>query len=61
MNVPSSIFRQYDIRGVVGEQLDAQVAHAIGRAVATEARKRIGKAAQLAVGRDNRPSGDLLA
>ncbi len=61
MKVPSSIFRQYDIRGVVGEQLDAQVAHAIGRAVATEARKRIGKAARLAVGRDNRPSGDLLA
>ena len=61
MNIPSSIFRQYDIRGVVGEQLDAQVAHAIGRAVATEARRRIGKAARLAVGRDNRPSGDLLA
>ena len=61
MNIPSSIFRQYDIRGVVGEQLDAQVAHAIGRAVATEARKRIGKAARLAVGRDNRTSGELLA
>ncbi len=61
MNIPSSIFLQYDIRGVVGEQLDARVAHAIGRAVATEARKRIGKAARLAVGRDNRPSGDLLA
>ncbi len=61
MNVPSSIFRQYDIRGVVGEQLDAQVAHAIGRAVATDARRRTGKAARLAVGRDNRPSGELLA
>ena len=61
MNVPASIFRQYDIRGVVGEQLDAQVAHAIGRAVATDARRRTGKAARLAVGRDNRPSGELLA
>jgi len=61
MNVPSSIFRQYDIRGVVGEQLDAQVAHAIGRAVATDARRRTGKAARLAVGRDNRLSGELLA
>jgi len=61
MNVPSSIFRQYDIRGVVDEQLDAQVAHAIGRAVATDARRRTGKAARLAVGRDNRPSGELLA
>jgi phosphomannomutase/phosphoglucomutase len=61
MNVPPTIFRQYDIRGVVGDELDAQVAHAIGRAVATEARKRIGRAPRLAVGRDNRPSGDVLA
>lgn len=61
MNVPSSIFRQYDIRGVAGDELDAQVAHAIGRAVATDARQRTGKAARLAVGRDNRPSGELLA
>ena len=61
MKIPPSIFRQYDIRGVVGEQLDAQVAHAIGRAVATDARQRTGKAARLAVGRDNRPSGELLA
>lgn len=61
MKVPSSIFRQYDIRGVVGDELDAQVAHAIGRAVATDARQRTGKAARLAVGRDNRPSGELLA
>ena len=61
MNVPASIFRQYDIRGVVGDELDAQVAHAIGRAVATDARRRTGKAARLAVGRDNRSSGELLA
>jgi phosphomannomutase/phosphoglucomutase len=61
MNVPPSIFRQYDIRGVVGDELDAQVAHAIGRAVATEARKRIARAPRLAVGRDNRPSGDVLS
>ena len=61
MKIPPSIFRQYDIRGVVGEHLDPQVAHAIGRAVATDARQRTGKAARLAVGRDNRPSGELLA
>jgi phosphomannomutase/phosphoglucomutase len=61
MNVPPSIFRQYDIRGVVGDELDAQVAHAIGRAVATEGRKRIERAPRLAVGRDNRPSGEMLA
>lgn len=61
MQVPSVIFRQYDIRGVVSEQIDARVAHAIGRAVATVARKRLGRPARLAVGRDNRPSGELLA
>ncbi len=61
MNVPEAIFRQYDIRGVVGEQIDAQVAHAIGRAVATDARRRLGRPARLAVGRDNRPSGESLA
>ncbi|MCZ6917431.1 MAG: phosphomannomutase/phosphoglucomutase [Gemmatimonadetes bacterium] len=61
MNVPEAIFRQYDIRGVIGEQIDVQVAHAIGRAVATHARRRLGRPARLAVGRDNRPSGEGLA
>ncbi len=61
MQVPTAIFRQYDIRGVVSEQIDARVAHAIGRAVATVARKRLGRPARLAVGRDNRPSGELLS
>ena len=61
MQVPSSIFRQYDIRGVVDDQITPQVAHAVGRAVATDARRRLGKAARLAVGRDNRPSGEVLA
>lgn len=61
MKVPPNIFRQYDIRGVVGDDLDAQVAHAIGRAVATTAFRRVGHAATIAVGRDNRPSGEQLA
>ncbi len=61
MDVPSYIFRQYDIRGVVDEELTAPVAHAIGRAVTTVARARIGRDPRLAVGRDNRPSGELLA
>jgi phosphomannomutase/phosphoglucomutase len=45
----------------VDEELTAPVAHAIGRAVATIARTRIGRDPKLAVGRDNRPSGELLA
>ncbi len=61
MDVPSFIFRQYDIRGVVDQELTAPVAHAIGRAVATIARSRIGRDPRVAVGRDNRPSGELLA
>ncbi len=61
MHVPSVVFRQYDIRGVVDEQLRPDLAHAVGRAVATEARKRLGHRPRLAIGRDNRPSGERLA
>ncbi len=61
MNVPPTIFREYDIRGVVGDELDARLAHAIGRAITTMARARLTPTPRLAVGRDNRPSGELLA
>ncbi len=61
MEIPSVIFRQYDIRGVVGPELSPEVAHAIGRAITTMARAKIGRDPRLAVGRDNRPSGELLA
>lgn len=61
MRVPRSIFRQYDIRGIVGEELTPAFARALGRAFAAFARERIGKEATLAVGRDNRPSGAALA
>ncbi len=61
MDIPSVIFRQYDIRGVVGDQLTAPLAHAVGQAVATVTRGRIGRPPRVAVGRDNRPSGTLLA
>ena len=61
MNIPAVIFRQYDIRGVAGEDLTPEVAHAIGRAVATIGRAAVGRDPRLAVGRDNRPSGELLS
>jgi phosphomannomutase/phosphoglucomutase len=61
MHVPAAIFRQYDIRGTVGDQLTADVARAIGAAVATHGRERLHRAPRLAVGRDNRPSGGDLA
>jgi phosphomannomutase len=51
-----SIFKAYDIRGLVPEQLDAAAAHRIGRGVA-----RFIGARRLAVGRDARPHTPELA
>lgn len=67
MTVPAHIFRQYDIRGVVGEDLSTDLAHAVGRAYATELRRRMeekpsgGRNARVVVGHDNRPSSPELA
>ena len=61
MQLPATIFREYDIRGTVGDQLTAEVAHAIGQAVATLGWERLQRAPRIAVGRDNRPSGGALA
>jgi phosphomannomutase / phosphoglucomutase len=61
VRVPEAIFRQYDIRGTVGDQLTPEVAYAIGAAVTTLGWERLGRAPRLAVGRDNRPSGSALA
>jgi phosphomannomutase / phosphoglucomutase len=60
MRIDPVIFRQYDIRGTVGEDLTPEVARAVGAAVGSEARERLGRPATLAVGRDNRPSGESL-
>jgi phosphomannomutase/phosphoglucomutase len=61
MNVPKSIFRQYDVRGVVDRELTPEFARALGRAFGSAAAERIGRAPVIAVGRDNRPSGPALA
>jgi len=61
MNAPKSIFRQYDIRGLVGSELTPDFARGLGRAFATVAWDRLGHAPVIAVGRDNRPSGETLA
>ncbi len=60
MRIDPVIFRQYDIRGVVGQDLTPAVARAVGLAVGSEARERLGRTPRLAVGRDNRPSGPEL-
>ncbi|HXF95563.1 MAG TPA: phosphomannomutase/phosphoglucomutase [Gemmatimonadales bacterium] len=61
MTLPTTVFRQYDIRGTVGDQLTPAFARAVGQAVATLAWERLGRTPRLAVGRDNRPSGPALA
>jgi phosphomannomutase/phosphoglucomutase len=61
MNVPKSIFRQYDVRGIVGRELTPELARALGHAFASVAWERLGHAPVIAVGRDNRPSGPDLA
>ncbi len=61
MNVPKSIFRQYDVRGIVGKELTPELARAVGRAFTTVAWDRVGQAPTIVVGRDNRPSGGALA
>lgn len=61
MRIPRSIFRQYDIRGLVGVELTPAFAHALGRALAAFGGERLGRDAVFAVGRDNRPSGVALA
>ena len=60
MRIDPVIFRQYDIRGIVGQDLTPAVARAVGLAAGSEARERLGRTPRLAVGRDNRPSGPEL-
>ncbi|MBX3175635.1 MAG: phosphomannomutase/phosphoglucomutase [Gemmatimonadaceae bacterium] len=57
--IAAGIFRQYDIRGVVGKDLTTEAAEAIGRAYAVILAER-GISGAVAVGRDNRPSGVAL-
>ena len=60
MSFASHIFREYDIRGIVGQDLDAGVSEAVGRAYAARAVAALGGSPRIAVGRDNRPSSNGL-
>ncbi len=57
--IAAGIFRQYDVRGIVGTDLTPGVARAIGQGFATLLAAR-GITGAIAVGRDNRPSGGAL-
>lgn len=56
---PQEIFKAYDIRGIVGKTLTPEIVEAIGQALGSEARTRQQRA--IAIGRDGRLSGTVLA
>lgn len=58
MTVPQSIFKAYDIRGIVDQDLTLETVKLIGLAIGTES---IAKGERgLVVGRDGRLSGPML-
>jgi phosphomannomutase / phosphoglucomutase len=59
MTLSREIFRQYDVRGIVGRDLTADTAYALGRAYAAYLKSR-NVSGSVAIGRDNRPSGSEL-
>jgi phosphomannomutase/phosphoglucomutase len=59
VTIASTIFRQYDIRGVVDHDLTRSAVRAVGAAFAALMEER-GARGAVVVGRDNRPSGARL-
>ncbi len=60
--VSHHIFREYDVRGVVGEDLTPDVARQLGRAYGSQLREDLGLSApSVALGHDNRLSSAELA
>ncbi len=58
VDVDRSIFRAYDIRGVMGKTLSPDIARAIGGAIGSEAREK--GLREIVVARDGRLSGPVL-
>jgi len=62
MDVPGHVFREYDIRGIVGKDLDAELARSVGGAYATAIRRLIPhRTPRVVTGHDNRPSSPALS
>src|SRR6187399_719543 len=59
MQLSPSIFKAYDVRGIVPSTLDEEVAEALGKAFGTAARQA--GETTVAVGRDGRLSGPSLS
>ncbi len=58
LEIPASIFKAYDIRGIVGQTLTPEIVYEIGRAIGSEAIDR--GQTRIAVSRDGRLSGPAL-
>jgi len=58
INLSPSIFKAYDIRGIIDSTLDADIAHLIGMAFGSEMREQ--GESTIVVGRDGRLSGPTL-
>jgi phosphomannomutase/phosphoglucomutase len=62
MDLKPHIFRQYDIRGIVGQDLDPAVTRQVGRAYGTVLLEALeGGEGSVVVGQDNRPHSPALA
>jgi phosphomannomutase/phosphoglucomutase len=60
MDLNPQIFREYDIRGIVGPDLHAEVARFVGHAYGSALREACPDGPRAVVGRDNRPSSPDL-
>ncbi|HEY3934764.1 MAG TPA: phosphomannomutase/phosphoglucomutase [Gemmatimonadales bacterium] len=61
MKIPRAVFREYDVRGLIGSELTPEFAEHIGRAFGSTAIDHVGAGARIAVGCDNRPSSGGFA
>ncbi|MFC1660647.1 phosphomannomutase/phosphoglucomutase [Gemmatimonadota bacterium] len=61
MALKPHIFRQYDIRGIVGEDLDPDVTRLVGRAYGSNLLETLQGPGTVVVGRDNRPHSPVLS
>ncbi len=62
MNLATHIFREYDIRGIVGRDLDPGVTRTVGQAYGSVLKEALGgRTGRVAVGQDNRPHSPALA
>lgn len=59
ISIDPSIFRAYDVRGVVGKTLNKEVAHALGQSIGTLMGEK--GLLEIVIGRDGRLSGPELA